>query len=540
MQRLPLASLLGAIGIFWVAARLGADASGSIFTVLNPAGASLNHAPTPKKRLVETMSGGVALADFNQDGRLDLFLANGAAPASLEKTGPAYWNRLFIQTENGQFDDVTEAWHAAGSGHSIGASIGDFDGDGRPDLFVAGAGTSRLYRNEGTRLRDVTAESGIHVSGFAVGAAWLDFDRDGRLDLFVVRYVEWDPAREPDCGDAARGLRTYCHPREYRGMTNQLFRNLGDGRFAEVSEPSGVGGIRGKGMAAAVSDIDGDGDPDVFVTNDTEPNFLFENLGNGKFAERGLEWGVALNDEAKPVSSMGAHFGDYDGDGRLDLVVTALLNETFPLFRNGGKQFRDVTNATRMARLTLPLTGWGVAWGDFNRDGWLDLLVATGDVQDNTEQVSHRASRQRPQLLLGDGRTFRPEPLDAPAAQYRGLAVGDLNRDGALDAVLTRLGEPPILLLGKKPERLDWLGLELEGTRSSRDALGARVTLVLESGRSLIREVSTAAGYASSSSSAVHFGLGADPPKSIEIRWPSGRVQKVQPRLGRYQRVVED
>lgn len=500
----------------------------------------LENSSSPSKRLIETMPGGVAVLDFDGDGRQDLYFTNGAPQPSLHKDGPKYWNRLYRNTGNFRFEDVTSNAGVIGQGFDMGVASADFDNDGHPDLFVASVNRNRLYRNLGNgKFSDVTATAGLENTSqlWAVGAGWFDMDNDGDLDLFVVNYVRWDPKQEIACGET---VRTYCHPRHYAPTPNQLFRNNGDGTFTDISTASGIGKHLGKGMGLAFGDWDLDGFLDIFVTNDTEPNFLFRNLGEGKFEEAGGPLGVAFNDDGKALSSMGADFRDFDNDGREDVFLTALTNETFPLFRNTGKLFEDRTYKSQVGRATLALSGWGAGIFDFDNDGWKDLFAACADVQDNTEKYSGRASRQRNLVLrnLKNG-TFAPEPIGTHAL-HRGAAFGDLNEDGAIDAVVTRLGESPILLKGAAPAS-NWIAFRLLGSRSNRSAIGARLDLYQSAGLKQFNRVSTATGYASSSQLPVHFGLGNT--KAIEkviIRWPSGQKQEIlSPEVNRLHRITE-
>lgn len=479
---------------------------------------TLNNYETAEKHQIETMPGGVAVLDFDGDGWEDIFFTNGAPQPTLAKGVPGDCNRLYRNLGNGTFADVTARSGLCGTGYDIGAAVGDFDNDGRPDVFVAGVRESALYRNAGDG--NFTRVALPKVDDWAIGGGWFDYDNDGDLDLFIVRYVHWDPAAEPFCGDATQSLRTYCHPQFYTGLTNLLFRN-DSGKFTDVSAASGIGKHMGKGMAVAFGDVDGDGRPDAFVTNDTVPNFLFRNNGNGTFAEIGDAAGIAFNDDGRALSSMGAEFRDIDNDGRDDLFLTALHNETFPLYRNMGRNtFRDMTYPSRIGKATMAYSGWSCGAYDFDNDGWKDLFIAGGDVQTNTEKFSSRASKQTNLLLRnnGDG-TFAPTPLGAPA-WHRGAAFADLNHDGAIDAVVSRLGESPVIHWGAKSSH-HWVRFSLRGRRSNRDALGARITIGTQ-----VNQVTTAVGYASASSRLVHFGLGPQAviPRVL-IEWPSGARQ---------------
>ncbi len=497
--------------------------SGIAFTLLNSA--------TAEKHQIESMPGGVAVLDYDGDGRPDLFFANGASQPTLEKTDASFYNRLYRNRGDGTFEHVTEKAGVRGAGFSMAAAAADYDNDGRPDLFVAGVNRNILYHNRGDgTFEDVTAKAGVANQGrWAVSAGWFDYDNDGRLDLFVVNYVKWDPAREPFCGDVRAGYRSYCHPKFYEGLPNILYRNNGDGTFTDVSARAGIAGHAGKGMGVAFADYDGDGALDVFVANDTVPNFLFHNERNGTFRETAFQAGVAMNDDGRALSSMGVDFRDLDNDGRPDLFITALTNETFPIFRNLGKGlFADVTYQTRAGAATMARSGWSAGAYDFDNDGRKDLFAACGDVQDNTEQYSSRKSRQ-PNLLLFDRGAGKYQAMEVGApALYRGAAFADLDGDGAVDIVVTALGRPAAVLRNTAAAGNHWVRLRLTGTRSNRDAIGARIHIVTASGEQW-NHVTTAVGYASSSEREAHFGLGKDDRvRTAEIVWPSGVVQKLE------------
>lgn len=490
----------------------------------------LHNSPTPEKRQIETMAGGVAVFDYDNDGYPDIYFVNGALQPALEKSGPQYSNRLYRNKGNWSFEDVTEKAGVGGKGYNIGVAAGDFDNDGHVDLFVTGVNGDTLFRNRGDgTFEDVTRKAGLESDRWTVSAAWLDYDNDGLLDLFVVNYVKWDPDREPFCGDAPGKNRTYCHPRFYEPLPNRLYHNNGDGTFTDVSEASGIAAYRGKGMGVAIADYDHDGWMDVFVANDTVPNFLFHNEHNGRFREVAFEVGVALKDDAKATSSMGADFRDLDNDGWEDLFVTALAHETFPFFRNlGHGLFSDMTYPSRAGAASLSMSGWGMGIFDFDNDGWKDIFTANGDVQDNTELLSSGRSRQQNLLLLNDGKGgFKAQVVGTPA-QHRGAAFGDFDRDGRVDAVVTRLNEPPVLYRNTMGAGNHWIGLKLIGNRSNRDALGARV-LIRNGATKQVNHVTTSVGYACSSDPTVHFGLGTSTVvDQIEIEWPSGSRQTLE------------
>jgi enediyne biosynthesis protein E4 len=503
----------------------------------------LRNSATGSKYLVETMIGGVAVLDYNDDGKLDLYFVNGARLPEINKTDASYHNRLYRNNGEGSFTDVTTQAGVSGEGYGMGVAAADYDNDGFVDLFLPGVGRNILYRNRGDgTFEDVTSRAGLHdgKSGqkrlWSVAAGWFDYDNDSFLDLFVVRYVNWDPEREPVCSETAARLRTYCHPRYYAGLPNSLYRNNRDGTFSDVSVSSGIASFIGKGMSVAFADYDADGDPDIFLTNDTIPNFLFRNEGGSRFSQVALQAGVAFNEDGRALSSMGVDFRDYDNDGRDDLFITALANETFPLFRNLGLGlFDDVTFPARVGRATVAVSGWSNGIFDFNNDGYKDLFVANGDVQDNTELYSSRQSRQPNSILINqqDGAfadfSRQAGPQFQATGMHRGAAFGDFDRDGRVDVAVTRLNERAELFRNTSPASNHWLALRLVGSRSNRDGIGARVQLVSASRQAQWNHVATAVGYSSSSAAYVHFGLGKDAlVKFVEIKWPSGVLQRIE------------
>lgn len=484
--------------------------------------------PTTAKHLIETVPGGVAAFDYNDDGRVDIFFTNGAAVPSLEKAGPQHANRLFRNDGDMRFTDVTTGAGLAGDGYAMGAAAADYDNDGRVDLFVAGVRANRLYRNTGRGgFEEVSAKAGIRSDAWSVAAAWFDADNDGHLDLFVVNYVRWPPGEDRYCGDASRGLRVYCHPRYFDGLPNTLYRNRGDGTFEDVSVQAGIAAHVGKGMSVAVADYDDDGFVDVFVANDAIPNFLFRNRGDGTFEETGLEAGAALLDHGRPVSSMGADFRDYDNDRLPDIVVTALAGESFPLFHNEGDgTFRDATYSSGLGRLSMQRSGWSVALVDFDNDGWKDLFTANAHVNDQIEHFESTEYRQVNSLFVnngggGFGGGVAEALGSASPRAHRGGAFADFNNDGKIDVVVSALGDQAELWENVTPTENHWLILKLVGTRSNRDGIGASVRIENQA-----NVMTTSVGYASSSHAGVHVGLGtARTLPKIEIRWPSGHVQ---------------
>lgn len=500
----------------------------------------LENNPTPEKHLVETMAGGLAAFDYNGDERIDLFFTNGAALPSLEKKGEAQWNRLYRNDGGLRFTDVTKEAGVAGEGYAIGAAAADYDGDGDPDLFVAGVRRNLLYRNRGDgTFEEVSKAAGIAGDVWAVAGAWLDYDRDGRLDLFVVNYLQWTPEFNRYCGDEGRGIRVYCHPRYFEGLPNRLYRNRGDGTFEDVSRSSGIAAHVGKGMSAAVLDYDADGWLDVFVTNDAVPSFLFRNKGDGTFEEMGLLAGVSLPAHGRPVSAMGVDARDVDGDGRPEIAYTALAGETFPLFRNEDGMFQDATYQSGLGPLTVKASGWGIGFVDFDNDGWPDLFTANSHVNDRIREFEASAYEEPNRVFRNVGKG-RFEDVSAGAgeefaqsAAHRGAVFADLDGDGGVDVVTTALGRNPIVWRNVSPNRGHWVAVRLRGTTAPRDGIGASVSV----GTPKVL-VSTAGSYASSNPPVAHFGLGEKAgPVEVVVTWPGGKRQTVK--VEKVDRVVE-
>lgn len=491
-------------------------------------------------RQPELMVGGVAVLDYNNDGCMDIFFTNGANMPSLRKTGPEYSNRLFRNNCDGTFTDITEKAGVAGEGYSMGVAVGDYDNDGYPDIFVTGVNRNILYHNRGDgTFQDVTEKA--HLSGvdphygklWSVSAAWVDVDNDGWLDLVVTNYVQWDPQHEPVCGSPQQHL--YCRPDAYHDTPNQLFRNNHDGTFTDITAPSGLGAYLGKGMGVAVADYDGDGWMDIFVTNDSVPNFLFHNLGHGKFEEVAMLAGVALNDNGRPVASMGTDFRDVDNDGRPDVLFTAMFNDTFSFFRNTGKSpiFEDDTASSGLALVTRRLTGWGLGFYDFDNDGFKDLFTANSHFPALDRYLGSAAALPNSVFRnLGNGR-FQDVSQTAGsdfqiAGQHRGVAFADFDNDGLVDAVVANVNGQARLFHNVTPNAGHWLALKLIGTRSNRDGIGAKISVTLPD-RKLFNHCTTSVGYASSSEPLVRFGLRKETAaKLIEIQWPSGQTQALR------------
>ncbi len=510
--------------------RLGTFVAASpIFDLKLPRGLdfTLLNSPTPQKYLIETMPGGVALFDYNNDGLLDIFLVNGGhvgspmlVPEKFDRANPRYWNRLYRQNKDGSFTDVTEAAGLSKAGignYGMGVAIGDYDNDGYADLFVTSYGKNILYHNNGDgTFTDVTAKAGVAGGGWSVSAGFFDFDNDGHLDLFVTRYMEWDTRRSKACGGA---WQTYCPPAEFPATTNLLYRNRGDGTFEDVSIKSGIAAKKGRALGVSFADYDDDGFTDIFVSNDGMQQYLFRNNGNGTFAECALESGAALSADGKPLSGMGTVFQDYDNDGRPDILVTELPREIYGIYHNdGGGLFSNQSLETGLGELTAGSSGWSVALEDLDNDGWKDLLVAQSHVLDNVEAIDRSLHYlEVPLLALNhNGRFERAESGITTPVAARGLAFGDLNNDGWMDAVISVLGSHPLVLMNRGGKR-HWLSIMLRGTRSNRDGFGARVRV-----NGQTRYATTAVGYLSASDKRIHFGLGDSTSASVEVSWPSG------------------
>jgi hypothetical protein len=481
----------------------------------------------------------VAVFDYNNDGYLDIFFTNGADIRTLKKTSAKYSNRLFQNDGYGHFTDVTARAGLAGTGYDTGVAIGDYDNDGFKDIFVGGVHGNHLYHNNGDgTFTDVTEKAGLAKPDkeygplWSVGGAWVDVNNDGLLDLFVVNYLAWDIDTEVKC-ESSPGVLDYCHPRYYRGTPNQLFLNNGDGTFRDVSAEAGIRSHPGKGMGVGVADFDLDGWMDIFVANDKVYNSFFHNKGGGKFEERSFDAGVALPEDGNFISGMGVDARDIDNDGYPDIIYVALDYEVFPLFRNlGNGRFADITAASGIARLSAPMAGYSPTIADFDNDGWKDIFVSRGHVQ--SLQYTGRGSVEQPNTVFRNlgGAKFEALTAEAgltrqPPGRHRGSAIGDLNGDGRLDVVVTALSAPAEIWINDSPNRNHWLEFQLEGTKSNRDAIGARIKLVA-GGKAQYNHVAFAAGYASSSAGPVHFGLGpVAAAESVEIRWPSGIVQQL-------------
>ncbi len=486
-----------------------------------------------------TMAGGVAVFDYNKDGRPDIFFTNGANITTLKKDSPKFSNRLFRNEDHGVFTDVTRQAGLAGSGYDTGVAVGDYDNDGYPDLFVAGVHHRTLYHNNGDgTFTDVTAKAGLdrfhdpeYGPLWSITAAWVDVNNDGLLDLFVANYLQWDYQKEPLCQIGERY--DYCSPKFYKGQPNQLFLNRGDGTFEDVSAEWGIRAHVGKAMGIGVADFDLDGRPDLFVTNDGYYNFLFHNTGK-KFEEVALPMGVGLVEDGGFISGMGVDFRDLDNDGYPDIVTVALNNETFPVFRNlDGRQFEEITFPSGIRELSRSMGGYGPGLCDFDNDGWKDLFVTRGHVR--AHSIPGIAVDQYNTVFHNPGASGKWQALTEEAglnacspARHRGCAFADFDGDGRMDVVATAIGKEAEIWMNRTEPAGHWLGIALEGTKSNRDGIGARVKVVTRAGAQF-NHMTTSVGYASSSHGPLHFGLGAEArADEVEIHWPSGIVQTLR------------
>jgi hypothetical protein len=500
----------------------------------------LDNGTTDDKPIIDSVLGGVALLDYDNDGYLDIFFTNGATIPGLSKDGSAFYNRLYHNNHDGTFTDVTARAMVRGEGYSMGVAVADYDNDGWADVYVTGVNRNILYHNnhDGT-FTDVTARAAVSgVSGgkkqLSVSAAWVDYDNDGYLDLFVTDYLDWSAETSKVCG--VPGKRLTCPPSLYTGEASILYRNNGDGTFTDVSVPTGIAGQIGKGMGVAIADYDGDGWMDIFVANDNERNFLFRNKAGKGFEELGVESLVAYTEDGVPVSSMGVDFRDWLNDGRPSLFVTALGGETFPLYRNDGQGlFSMETYPAGIGFATFRMSGWGAGIDDFDNDGYKDLFSANSHVSANADIDPQQQYLQANAVFrnLGNG-TFADVSAQAGAAMegraaHRGCAFGDLNNDGRTDVVVSAIGSPAELLYNTSTDKNHWISIQAVGVKSNRDGIGTRIKVTGESGQVQYNHVTTAGSYASSSDKRVHFGLGADASiREIELRWPSGTVQTLR------------
>lgn len=535
----------------WLSLLLAVSAGPTFRDAAASAGITFVHemGKSGQRMMVETMGSGGGFLDFDNDGDLDLYLVNGAPMPGWSGTGrPA--NALYRNDGGVRFTDVTAQSGTGDTGYGMGICAGDVNNDGFVDLYVANFGPNVLYLNAGDgTFTDATARAGVGDASWSSSCAFLDYDRDGDLDLFVVNYVDFTPENDKFCGDYAKNVKAYCHPSVYESQPDVLYRNEGDGTFTDASEPARLTARRGNGLGVVAGDYDGDGWVDLYVANDKTPNVLYHNARNGTFEDVTLTAGVGYSLDGLPQAGMGTDFGDYDGDGDLDIIVTNLDFEYNALYRNeGGGVFSDVAFAAGVGAISLSYVGFGAEFLDYDNDGRIDLAIANGHILDNAPYFNDATTyAQRPFLFRG-----RPEGgfdevgRAAGDAMFepivgRGLAAGDVDGDGDLDMLVTVCGGRPRLLINEGGSANAWLGIRLVGTGSNRSAIGARVT-ARGPGGMLTEEVRSGGSYQSQSDLRIHLGLGPSPkaPPELHVRWPSGATRTlVPPGLNRYVTIVE-
>jgi hypothetical protein len=505
-------------------------------------GLTVSHISSREKYyVIESMSGGVGLFDCDNNGKLDIVMVNGST-VDRYKQGGDLLVTLWHQDANLKFTDITEKAGLTRKGWGMGVAVADFDNDGNLDLFVTGYSGNALYRNKGNcTFEDVTDKAGVRGGGFSTGAAWADYDRDGNVDLFVSRYVHVDMNDLPAFGSTKfcqfKGAPVQCGPWGMEGETDLLYHNRGDGTFEEVSKKAGVDDPeKYYGLGATWGDYDNDGWPDLFVADDATPNHLYHNNRNGTFTDKAMVGGIALNSEGQALGSMGVTWGDYDHSGRLSMFITEFADQPNTLYRNHAKRgFEDVAMPSHLGQPSLPLVGWGTTFFDMDNDGWLDLFVANGHVYPQMDTVKGSAAYAEPMLLHSNLRNGTFEEVskaaglaDMPLKSRRGAAFGDIANNGNVDIVVLNVGEPPSLLLNTNKIANNRVLFHLVGTKSNRAAIGARVT-IHAGGTTQFDEVRGGGSYLSQNDLRLHFGLGsATKIDSVEVRWPTGKVETLK------------
>jgi len=490
---------------------------------------------TPQKYMPETMAGGSIILDYNNDGWPDIFFVNGGSFVDKQKAAGAR-HRLYRNNKDGTFTDVTATSGIGVSGFGMGACSADYDNDGWPDLYITSVGGNKLYHNNGSgAFTDVTDKAGVGSQLWSASCAFGDIDNDGYVDLYVTNYVDFSVQNNKYCvytGDT----RVYCHPNVYNGVPDILYRNNGDGTFTDVSRAAGIYRPDGKGLGVVFGDYDGDGWIDIYVANDSTPNFLFHNKGKGVFEEVGLLAGVAVGSDGQALAGMGTDMGDVDGDGLLDIFVTNLDRQTHNLYRNLGKGlFADVTFESGVGEATLPFVGFGAVFFDYDNDTDVDLAIANGDVIDNVSLFRDSTSYEQRNLLLqndGTGKFRDVGPASGPGFALkkpsRSLSAADIDNDGDLDLLIGNVGQTADLLRNDGGNNSNSLSIRTVGSKSNRDGIGARLKLTI-GGKVLLQEVRAGSSYLSQSDLRVHFGMGKAPrAERLEIRWPSGAVEMLK------------
>ena len=504
---------------------------------------NVNGGVTSKRYIIESTGSGAAIIDYDRDGWPDIFLVNGSTlPGTTPPEPPT--NHLFHNNHDGTFTDVTAKSGLVSTGWGQGACVGDYDNDGFDDIYVTGYGTNRLFHNQGNgTFREVAQQSGVAGSGkeWGTGCAFVDYDRDGKLDLIVANYVHFDLAKTPAPGQAPgciwKAVPVMCGPRGLASAPNILYHNLGNGKFNDVSKPSGIENTTAHYcFSVSTIDYDDDGWPDVYVACDSTPAILYRNNRNGTFTDVGIDSSVAFNEDGREQAGMGSTIGDYDGDGKLDIFKTNFSDDTATLYHNNGDgTFADKTFAAGLGINTDAL-GWGAAFADVDNDGWPDLLVVNGHVYPEVDSEVMGTKYREPRFLyynLGNGKFKDLSKSSGPGLTEprsgRGLAIGDLFNDGRLDAVVNNLSDTPMLLVNVAASNNHWLGVRLIGTTSNKDAIGSRVT-IHGAKRAWVDEVRSGSSFNSSNDLRLHFGLGASSElSSIEVRWPNGRTEVFDP-----------
>ena len=478
--------------------------------------------PTDRKHLPETMGSGVAVMDVDNDGRLDVFFVNGGDAS----------NRLYRNLGGWRFQDVTEAWGVRGSGYGMGVAAGDYDNDGKTDIFVTSVGRNYLYRNNGSRFAEVAGPSGVAGAGWSVGAAFVDYDRDGRLDLFVSRYLDWDLDKSKWCGDGEGAPRSYCHPREFGKVSHLLYRNLRNGTFEDVTDRTGISRKPGKGLGVKIEDVNQDGWPDILVANDSVAQQLFLNRAGDRFDEVALASGLAYDEDGSAYAGMGIDAADVDGDNQPDVFINALARQGYWLYKAWGNgRFQAASAASGLTRITDMRSGWGARLTDFDNDGWPDLAVAQGHVMDTIEWSDPGVKYLEPPLLAKNlfGKFFDVSAQAGPAFAQpragRGLATGDFDNDGRIDLVINNNNSAATVLRNVTAPGNNWIQIRLEGVKSNRDGYGSQVMITTDSDRRIRVYSDTSGSYLSASSPILHVGLGPEgQARKIEVTWPSGAV----------------
>jgi hypothetical protein len=504
---------------------------------------------SPMAHLPETVGAGCAFLDYDNDGWMDIYLVN-SGPCDFYTPPQPLRNALYRNNRDGTFTDVTQKAGVPGNAYGMGVAVGDYNGDGFPDIYVTQYPNSILYRNNGDgTFTDVTAKAGVAAPGWATSAVWFDYDNDGRLDLFVCRFVDYSKTKLKFCGDTITGERHYCIPTIYDPMPCWLFHNNGDGTFTDVSKESGISQYKAKAWGVVAADINNDGRMDLYVTNDTVPNFLFSNRGKGKFEEIGMLAGVALSAFGKPRSGMGVDAADYDQDGWVDLFEANVDHEMYSLYHNDKNEvFTDVANPNGIGAATRMMSGWGLKFFDYDNDGNIDLLLCNGHPDDEVEKMMEGVTFREPMLLFRNtGKGFEnvsvaSGPIFSRPLAGRGLALGDFDNDGSIDILVSQNNATPILLKNNASRENHWLGIRLVGTKSNIDAIGAKITY--QSGDLQRHQFKVGGGsYLSAHDPRMVLGIGKRTKMDwIEVEWPqpSGKKERISNLpIDRYVTIVE-